>query len=107
MSKASTVVPDLEGCGPSQPLNPKKSPGIRPIPCPDKASIALARRRGTGRPPDSMIKASTVVPDLEGCGPSQPWNPKKGPGHSTHTLSRPDKASITLRGAEGPDALDS
>ena len=40
-----------------------------------------------------------VVPDLEGCGSSQPWNPNLG----RHTLLRAGKATIAQRGAEGPD----
>src|SRR6516164_10182 len=43
------------------------------MPCCDKQSLHRpARRRGTGRPPDSVIKASLPFPTLEGCGPSQP-----------------------------------
>src|SRR5262249_44218643 len=83
--KASMVVPDLEGRGPSQPRNQyRPQHSTHPLPGPNKAPIASRGAEG----PDAIqtkIKASIVVPDLEGCGPSQPRNQYR-PQHSTHTL---------------------
>ena len=58
----------------------------------------------TGRPPELMIKASIVVPELGGLRSLAAAEPKKIPG-IRHTSFRPNRASNTLRGAEGPDAL--
>jgi hypothetical protein len=70
--KASIVVPDLEGCGSSQPRNPiKPRQSTHALPRVNKASIG----QDGGEGPDALqkqAKASIVVHDLEGCGPSQP-----------------------------------
>ena len=46
-----------------------------------------------------------ALPDLEGCGPSQPWPRIKALPNRRMPLFRPIKALIAWRGAEGPDAL--
>jgi len=56
----------------SQLLNPIRTPTFDAYFVPAQQSLYhLARRRGTGRPPDSISKASIIIPELEGGGPSQ------------------------------------
>ena len=60
----------LEGCGPAavpRSRGTNKGPALRACLVAAKQSLHRpARRRGTGRPPGSMNKASIVVPDLGG-----------------------------------------
>ena len=103
---ASTVVPDSGGLRSLAAVEPDEDPMLATQLGPTKQSSHLpARRRGTGRPPDSVLMASTVVPDSGGLRSLAAVEPDKDPYVGHLNLGQPNKPIISQHGAEGPGAL--